>query len=128
MSFAPPANTKARRNVPDWRDDYYGLQEMQLDATSGRPGSNKKGPKKGRSLQTNKGTKDKSNVECYGCGKKSHYKNECNARKQRSELQNSGPSKREREFRATKGRGNDQEVVENPRVEYNTLAHTLKAT
>lgn len=126
--FQGRANTKAQREVPAWKDNYYGLQKMQLDATNGRPGSDKKGPKKGQSPQTNKGMKDKSNVECYGCGKKGHYKNECNARKQRHELQDSGPSKRDREFRATKGKGKTQGVVEIPRVEYNTPAHAVKAT
>jgi hypothetical protein len=60
---------------------------MQLDATKGKPGSNYKGPKKGLLRpQTNKGTKDKSSVEYYECGKKGHYARDCNARKQRYEL------------------------------------------
>ena len=41
------ANRKAKRNVPEWKDNYYGLQKMQIDATNGKPGS-KKGPKKGQ--------------------------------------------------------------------------------
>jgi hypothetical protein len=41
------ANTKVQREVPAWRNDYYGLQKMQIDATKGKPGSNK-GPKKGQ--------------------------------------------------------------------------------
>jgi hypothetical protein len=41
------ANRKAKRNVPEWNDNYYGLQKMQLDATKGKPGSNNKGPRKG---------------------------------------------------------------------------------
>jgi hypothetical protein len=79
------ANRKAKRNVPEWKDNYYGLQKMQLDATKGKPGSNhNKGSKNNsnkRPQSKTKGTTDKSNVECYGCGKKGHYKNECNARK-----------------------------------------------
>lgn len=93
------ANTRARREVPAWRDDYYGLQKMQLDATHGKPGS--KGQKKGQ-----KKSKDKSQVECYGCGKKGHYKNECKARKQSHELQKSG---KQEAFRATKGKGSEEE-------------------
>jgi hypothetical protein len=123
-SFAPYANSKAKREVPAWKDDYYGLQRMQLDATKGKPGSNKKGPPNGGSKrpQPNKGTTDKSNVECYGCGKKGHYKNECNARKQRHDLQGSGQNNnRDREFRATKGDGNDK-AADNKQVE------SMKAT
>jgi hypothetical protein len=53
---------------------------MQLDATKGKPGSNHKGPKKGLlRLQTNKGTKDKSSVECYECSKKGYYAHDYNA-------------------------------------------------
>jgi len=60
---------------------------MQLDATKGKLGSNNKGPKKGLLRpQTNKGTKDKSSVECYECGKKGHYTCDCNTWKQRHEL------------------------------------------
>jgi hypothetical protein len=121
-------NTKAQRDVPAWRDNYYGLQKMQIDATKGKPGSNNKGPKKGQHQrpQTNKGTKDKSSVECYECGKKGHYARDCNARKQRHELQGSGPNKSRdhKAFRATKG--SDKRVVETPEVvEYNSLAATL---
>ncbi|KAM0713614.1 hypothetical protein Q7P37_010576 [Cladosporium fusiforme] len=65
------ANIKAKREVPEWKNNYYGLQKMQIDATQGKPGS--KGQKKG---QQQKKPKDKSQVECYGCGKKGHYKNE----------------------------------------------------
>lgn len=93
------ANTKAKREVPAWRDDYYGLQKMQLDATQGKPGS--KGQKKGQ-----KKSKDKSQIECYGCGKKGHYKNECKARKQSHELQKSG---RQEAFRSTNGKGSEEE-------------------
>jgi hypothetical protein len=99
---------------------------MQLDATKGKPGSNhNKGSKNNsnkRPQSKTKGTTDKSSVECYGCGKKGHYKNECNARKQRHDLQGSGQrqSQQDNSFRATKG--SDKEVVETPRVE------SLKAT
>lgn len=92
-------NTKAKREVPAWRDDYYGLQKKQLDATQGKPGS--KGQKKGQ-----KKSKDRSQVECYGCGKKGHYKNECKARKQSHDLQKSG---KQEAFRATKGKGTEEE-------------------
>jgi hypothetical protein len=105
------ANTKVQRDVPAWNNNYYGLQKMQLDATKGKPGSNKgsKNNSNKRPQSKTKGTTDKSNVECYGCGKKGHYKNECNARKQRHDLQGSGQnSNRDREFRATKGDGNDK--------------------
>lgn len=148
--FQGKANTKAQREVPAWKDNYYGLQKMQIDATNGKPGSNNKGPKKGqnnkRPQPQTKGTADKSNVECYGCGKKGHYKNECKARKQSHELQNSGRSNngfcatkgkapsdenakvsdetRTASMRATQGRGayeRNTEPVE--RVEYNTLLH-----
>ena len=39
-------NSKVQRDVPAWKDNYYSLQKMQIDATSGKPGSNK-GPSKG---------------------------------------------------------------------------------
>jgi hypothetical protein len=100
---------------------------MQLDATKGKPGSNYKGPKKGLLRpQTNKGTKDKSSVECYECSKKGYYARDCNAWKQRYELQGSGPSRLRdyKAFRATKG--SEKRVVETPEVvEYNSLAATL---
>jgi hypothetical protein len=120
-------NTKVQRDVPAWRDNYYGLQKMQIDATKGKPGSNHKGPKKGPPRpQPNKGTNDKSSVECYGCGKKGHYKRDCHARKQRHELQGSGPTRSQEphSFRATKGPG--KKVVNGqPVLEYNSLAATL---
>jgi hypothetical protein len=94
------ANTKAKRDVPEWRDNYYGLQKMQIDATKGKPGS------KGQGKGQQKKPKDKSQVECYGCGKKGHFKNECRARKQSHELPRSG---RQESFRATKGSGKTQE-------------------
>ncbi|KAM0722088.1 hypothetical protein Q7P37_003014 [Cladosporium fusiforme] len=40
------ANTKAKQEVPEWNNNYYGLQKMQLDATQGKLGS--KGQKKGQ--------------------------------------------------------------------------------
>ena len=81
------ANRKAKRNVPDWNDNYYGLQKMQIDATKGKPGSNNKGPRKGLLRpQPNKGTNDKSSVKCYGCSKKGYYKRDCTVRKQRHKL------------------------------------------
>jgi hypothetical protein len=126
--FQGKSNTKAQRDVPSWKDNYYGLQKMQLDATKGKPGSNNKGPRKGpqQRPQTNKGTNDKSNVECYECGKKGHYARDCHARKQRHELQGSGQNKSRdhKAFRATKG--SDKQVVDRTEVvEYNSLAATL---
>jgi hypothetical protein len=84
---------------------------MQLDATKGKPGSNNnKSPKNGQNKKQpkTKGTTDKSNVECYGCHQKGHYKSECNARKQRHDLQGSGQQQaQDKSFRATKGSGNE---------------------
>jgi hypothetical protein len=100
---------------------------MQLDATKGKPGSNYKGPKKGPlRLQTNKGTKDKFSVKCYECSKKGHYTHDCNAWKQRYELQGSRLSRSRdyKAFRATKG--SKKRVIETPEVvEYNSLTATL---
>jgi hypothetical protein len=100
---------------------------MQLDATKGKPGSNNKGPKKGLLRpQTNKGTKDKSSIKCYECGKKGYYARDYNARKQRYKLQGSGQNKLRdyKAFRATKG--SEKRIVETPEVvEYNSLAATL---
>jgi hypothetical protein len=122
--FQGKPNSKVQRDVPAWKDNYYGLQKMQIDATTGKPGSNNKGPKKGQNKRPQpktKGTTDKSKVECYGCGKKGHYKSECNARKQRHDLQGSGQRQsQENSFRATKG--SDKEVVDTARVE------SIKAT
>jgi hypothetical protein len=88
--FQGKSNTKVQRDVPAWKDNYYGLQKMQIDATQGKPGSNHNNGSKNKSNKRpqpkTKGTTDKSSVECYGCGKKGHYKNECNARKQRYDL------------------------------------------
>jgi hypothetical protein len=36
------ANTKVQREVPAWKDNYYGLQKMQIDTTKGKPSSNNK--------------------------------------------------------------------------------------
>jgi hypothetical protein len=120
--FQGKANTKVQRDVPAWNNNYYGLQKMQLDATKGKPGSNNnKSPKNGQNKKQpkTKGTTDKSNVECYGCHQKGHYKSECNARKQRHDLQGSGQQQaQDKSFRATKGPG--KEVVEE--------AQSLKAT
>jgi hypothetical protein len=33
--FQGKPNTEVQRDVPAWRDNYYGLQKMQIDATSG---------------------------------------------------------------------------------------------
>lgn len=120
------ANTKVQREVPAWKDNYYGLQKMQIDATQGKPGSNNKGPRKGQKQgqPKTKGTTDKSNVECYGCHKKGHYKSECNARKQRHDLQDSGHSNG---FRATKGNGNAKSD-ENAKVSGETRVESMKAT
>jgi hypothetical protein len=121
------SNRKAKRNVPDWSDNYYGLQKMQIDATKGKPGSNNKGPRKGPPRpQPNKGTNDKSNVECYGCGKKGHYKRDCTVRKQRHELQGfeRGKTHERHAFRTTKGP--EEKIVNGQTVlEYNSLAATL---
>ena len=117
------ANTKAQREVPAWKDNYYGLQRMQIDATKGKPGSNNKKQNK-RPQPKTKGTADKSSVECYGCGKKGHYKNECKARKQIHDLQNSGHSKNG--FRTTKGK--TAESVENAKVSDETRVESMRAT
>jgi hypothetical protein len=100
---------------------------MQIDATKGKPGSNNKGPKKGLTRpHPNKGTNDKSNVKCYECSKKGHYARNCNARKQRYELQGSGPS-RSRDYKAFQAiKGSEKWIVETPEVvEYNSLTATL---
>jgi hypothetical protein len=45
--FQGKPNSKVQRDVPAWKDNYYGLQKMQIDATHSKPGSNNKGPRKG---------------------------------------------------------------------------------
>jgi hypothetical protein len=124
------ANSKVQREVPAWKDNYYGLQKMQIDATKGKPGSNNKGPRNGqkqRPQPKTKGTTDKSSVECYGCGKKGHYKNECNARKQRHDLQGSGQHRdQDKSFRATKGTGN--KLVEHPLPLREDKVESMRAT
>jgi len=47
-SFTLNANYKAKRDVLAWRDDYYGLQKIQIDVTKGKLGSNNKGLRKGQ--------------------------------------------------------------------------------
>ncbi|KAM0701566.1 hypothetical protein Q7P35_010474 [Cladosporium inversicolor] len=59
-----------------------------------------------------------------GCGKKGHYKNECNAWKQRHDLQNPGHSKNG--FRTTKGK--TAESVENAKVSDETRVESIRAT
>ena len=38
--FQGKPNTKVQRDVPAWKDNYYRLQKMQIDATNGKPSSN----------------------------------------------------------------------------------------
>lgn len=73
------ANTKPQRDVPEWKHDYYGLQKMQIDATNRKPGS-ERGPSEG-SRRNDRKPVDKSQVECYGCGRKGHFKRDCRGKK-----------------------------------------------
>ena len=98
------------------------MQKIQINATNGKPSSNNKQNK--RPQPKTKGTADKSNVECYGCGKKGYYKNECNARKQRHELQNSRHSKNG--FRTTKGKTANSD--ENAKVSDETRVESIHTT
>ena len=81
-------NYKANYNVLAQRDDYYRLQKIQINTIKGKLGSNNKGLRKGQQqrLQSNKETKEKSNVKCYKYSKKGYYTYECNAQKQHYKL------------------------------------------
>ena len=61
-------------------------QDIRKDAAHVASTRGKRAGKPGLSRGCSGGV-DKSNVECYGCGKKGHYKSECPSKKDERELQ-----------------------------------------